>query len=157
MEVCIHCEEEVEFETDRDGDLICTSCGWSQSAQVRPSRWAKRYDGPAKPAVARVAAGLLLVQGLLALGSFIGLLDLWLAIGVFRLKENHRSYAVALAILQLVIAGIVVVVFSTVAYFEPLLAMWAHGFLAVLPFWVLIKICTIAMLTRRSVKAAFID
>ena len=157
MPSCVHCKEEVQFETDRDGDLICESCGWSQSTNPQTSNRASAYKGMAKPGMVKIAAALLLVQGLLALGSFIGLVDLWLAVGVFRRKEKQRSFAVTLAVIQLVIATVAIAVFAAAAFREPLLTTWLYGYLAVLPLWVPMKIATIVILTRQSVKDSFLD
>ena len=155
MAECNHCGEDVEFETDYGGDPICPSCGWAQSSGTTRGRTQKRSPVGARAGWARFAAAILLLQGLASIASFIGIIDIWISIGLFRLKERSRETAVILGIVQLVIMGIAFVFFAAMMRSQPFLSGYLTRYIVVLPVLAPLKIISIVILTRPGVRAAF--
>lgn len=160
MSACVHCGgEEVDFEQDYEGELICPSCGWSQSATKPNSRAAKAYEVEPREGWARVAAIVTLGLGVLSLPSAIAILDIVLGIALFRFKDWARQTVVVVGIVQLVIVAVSVPLFVGLMAEQPLLLDadrlidGVAGGILVAP----VKLGIIVILTRPAVKAAFLQ
>jgi len=158
MSVCKHCQEDVELERDDAGDLICPECGWSQESAPKRRITLIKRSSKGKMGWVWLTTVLFLGQGIVSIPNlyvYQGLVDIGLAIGLFRLKETARDIAVILSTVQVVLT---VIYLGYVAIGGPVGAgffLFMRKFVEVMPVLIPLKLAAVVILTRKTVRVAF--